>query len=228
MMRRILILCIVCLCGLGVMAQSDRQFVRSGNRAYRVQQYAKAQSEYMKALEKKNDNPQALYNLGCALMMQQKDSMAVSMFEKAVQVEKSKARKAMAYHNMGVICQNHRMYGEAMKAYAESLRNNPHDDATRYNYVLCKRLLKNQKKNGGGSNDKKNDKNQDKKEQQKKQNSDQKQQQQQQNNENNQKQMSKDNAEQLLNAVMQEEQNTQQKLKKAAQQRQTRQLQKNW
>ena len=51
-----------------------------------------------------------------------------------------------------MICQNRKLFGEAVKAYAESLRNNPNDNETRYNYVLCKRLLKNQKKNNGGQN----------------------------------------------------------------------------
>lgn len=56
---------------------------------------------------------------------------------------------ALVYHNIGVICQNHRMYGEAIKAYEQSLRNNPKDNETRYNLALCKRL---QKKQGNKNN----------------------------------------------------------------------------
>lgn len=54
-------------------AQSDRNFIRSGNKLYRQQNYAKAEIEYRKALAKNPSNPQAMYNLGCALLMQQKD-----------------------------------------------------------------------------------------------------------------------------------------------------------
>ena len=36
------------------------------------------------------------------------------------------------------------MYGEAIKAYEQSLRNNPKDNETRYNLALCKRLQKKQ------------------------------------------------------------------------------------
>ena len=151
-MRRLLFLYMACLCCLVANAQADRQLIRSGNRSYRHQIFAKAEAEYRKALDAKSDNTQALYNLGCALMMQQKDSMAVDLFEKAGRLENSKMRKAMVYHNIGVICQNRKLFGEAVKAYAESLRNNPNDNETRYNYVLCKRLLKNQKKNSGGQN----------------------------------------------------------------------------
>ena len=115
------------------------------------------------------------------------------------------------------------MYKEAIEAYKESLRNNPADNETRYNYVLCKRLQKNQ----NNQNDKQQNKddNKDKKNKDKKQeNKDNQQQKQQQSNE----QMSKDNAEQLLNAAIQEEKATQQRLKKSMQKPQKRNLDKNW
>ena len=56
---------------------------------------------------------------------------------------------------------------EQIERYKESLRNNPADNETRYNYVLCKRLQKNQK----NQNDKKQNKddNKDKKNKDKKQ-----------------------------------------------------------
>ena len=38
-------------------AQSDRQFIRSGNKLYRQQNYAKAEAEYLKALQKNSRNP---------------------------------------------------------------------------------------------------------------------------------------------------------------------------
>ena len=51
-------------------AQADRQFIREGNRLYRQNNYVKAETEYRKALSKNSRNTQAMYNLGCALMMQ--------------------------------------------------------------------------------------------------------------------------------------------------------------
>ena len=192
-------------------AQADRKFIRNGNRLYRQQQFAKAEAEYRKALSANSRNTQASYNLGCALLQQQKDSAAIAQFENAGKAETSKRRKAMAYHNMGVICQKHQMFSEAIEAYKESLRNNPSDNETRYNLELCRRQLKNQKKNDKNQNNKE-DKNKDK---QKKQ-------------QQPQQQMSKENAEQMLNAAMQEEKATQQKLKQKQQQPQRRKLDHNW
>ena len=220
MMKRYFFLFVACLLSIATMAQADRQFIRTGNRYYRLQNFAKAEAEYRKAVAVNGENAQALYNLGCALMMQQKDSIAVEQFQKAGSLEKSALRKAKVYHNIGVVCQAHRIYGDAIKAYEESLRNNPSDDETRYNLALCKRLQKNQKKGGGNSKEK--DKGKDK---QNKDQNDKKQQSQ----KNDQKdKMSKDNAEQLLNAAMQDEKNTQQRIKKAMQQPRSRKLQKAW
>ena len=215
---RYYILLITILCSSLMYAQSDRQSIRNGNSRYHAKDYSKAEVFYRKAIEKNPDNPQALYNLGCALMMQQKDSAAIVQYEKAGQLEKNPLRKAKVYHNIGVICQNHQMYQEAIVAYQESLRNNPKDDETRYNLALCKQKKKDNKdQNKNQQKEQKKDQNKDQKDKQKKE----------QQQQDNQK-MSKENAEQLLNAAIQEEKATQQRMKKAMQTPQKRNLEKNW
>jgi Ca-activated chloride channel family protein len=177
-------------------------------------------------VEKNQRNPQANYNLGNALMLQRKDSLAITQLEKAGKLETNPLRRAQAYHNIGVICQQHQLFSEAIEAYKEALRNNPVDDETRYNLELCKRQLKqqqNQQNQGNNKQDK-----QDKDKQDKQKQDQQKQQQQKQEQQKQDQQMSKENAEQLLNAAMQEEKQTQERMKKAQQQPQKRRLEKNW
>lgn len=227
MMGKYFFVIVMSFIAMSSMAQTDRQYIRSGNKFYRQQNFVKAEAEYRKSLSVNSENPQALYNLGCALMMQQKDSAAIVQYQQAGKVEKTASRKAKIFHNIGVICQNHKMYGDAIEAYKESLRNNPNDDETRYNLALCKRLDKKQQqqdKNDQNKQKKQDDKNQDKgkKEEQKKKDNQKKDKQEQ------QKQMSKDNAEQLLNAAMQNEKATQQRVKDAMRQNRSRNLQKNW
>ena len=206
-----------------VSAQNDRQLIREGNRLYRQKQYAQAEVLYRKAIAKKADNPQAVYNLGCALMMQQKDSAAIVQYENATKLEKNKLRQSKSWHNIGVMCQSHKMYGEAVRAYEQSLRLNPSDDETRYNLALCKQLNKNNPQQDKNQQDKKNEeKEDDKGQQQKKDKKDQ------QKEEQPKEQMSKDNAERRLDAAVQNEKATQQRLKKALQQPRKKQLQKNW
>lgn len=205
-----------------VLAQTDRQLIRSGNRFFYQQDYAKAEVEYRKAISLNGNNAHAIYNLGCALQAQQKDSAAIVQFENAGKIETNKIRKSKSFHNIGVICQSRQMYGEAAEAYKQSLRNNPNDNETRYNYVLCKRLMKNQKKQDSQSSKDK-DKNGQNKQQEKGKDKEDKREQQQ-----NKEQMSRENAEQLLNAAIQEEKATQERMKKAMQQPSRRSLQKNW
>ena len=94
---------------VSVMAQTDRAHIRMGNRYFRSGAVEQAEVEYSKALTKKDNNPQALYNLACAYMAQNKDSLAASFFEKASNVETSKFRKSKSFHNIGVIYQRHQM-----------------------------------------------------------------------------------------------------------------------
>jgi Ca-activated chloride channel family protein len=222
-MRRV-ILYILLLTAVSAQAQTDRQSIRHGNSFYHKKQWAQAEVEYRKALAKNAENPQALYNLGCALMMQQKDSAAIQQYQKAIQVETNKLRRSKASHNIGVICQNHKMYGDAIKAYQQSLRDNPSDDETRYNLALCKHLNKNNQQNQ--NKDQKQDNKQQEKEQNKNKdkNNDKNKEQQQPPKE----QISKENAEQLLNAAIQNEKATQQRMKKAMQKPQKRNVEKNW
>lgn len=226
LIRYMLALFVMAASVTNVYAQSDRQFIRSGNKLYRSQNYAKAEAEYRKAIAQNGQNPQAMYNLGCALMMQQKDSASIVQYEKAGKLENNKSRKAKIYHNIGVICQHRQMYGEAIEAYKESLRNNPDDNETRYNLALCKRQQKRQKQNGSEQKKSDNRKGRDK---QKKDEQQQKQQKQQQQPKNMPKdRMSKENAEQLLNAAMQQEKATQQRMKKALRQPGKKRLKMNW
>lgn len=225
-MKKLLFIFLLAVYALTGFAQADRQYIRSGNKFYRQQNFVKAEAEYRKSLSANPDNPQALYNLGCALLMQKKDSVAVQQFQKAAQIEKSPLRKAKVYHNIGFACQSHKLYADAINAYKESLRNNPSDNETRYNLALCKRLNKQQQQQQKKQQDKKNkDKNgkdkQDSKDKQNKQDPNQKQQKQ-------QEKMSRDNAEQLLNAAMQNEQATQRRVKDAMRQNRSRKLDKNW
>ena len=220
---------ILVLTALSATAQTDRQYIRQGNKQFRSGDYPNAEVSYRKAIEKNPKNPQAVFNLGNALMAQKKDSAAVVQFENASKLETNPLRKAKSFHNMGVVCQSHKMYGEAIEAYKSALRLNPADNETRYNLILCKhqqqKQQQNQQQNQQGNNDdkKKDDKKDQQKQDQQKDKQDDKKQQEQQ-----KPQMSKENAEQLLNAAIQNEKQTQDKLKKAQQQPQRRSTQKNW
>jgi len=206
-----------------------RRLVKEGNKQFLAGNFEKAEVSYSKAVEKNDKNPQAHYNLGNALLAQQKDSAAVEQFQKAGQLETNPLRKYQSYHNMGVICQRHRMYGEAIEAYKQALRLNPNDDETRYNLVLCQREKQKQDQQNQDQNQQ-NQQNKDdqQKQDQQKQDQQQKQDEQKEQQKQDKPQMSKENAEQLLQAAMQEEKRTQQRMKEAQKQGSRQQNEKNW
>ena len=212
---------------MSVSAQTDRQYIRQGNKQFNAGDYPNAEVSYRKAVEKNPKNPQAVFNLGNALLAQKKDSAAIEQFQNAANLETNPLRKYQSFHNIGVICQGHKMYGEAIEAYKSALRLNPADDETRYNLVLCQHQKQKQDQNKQNQQQNKNDQNKDDKKDQQKQ--DQNKDQDKKDKPQEQKpQMSKENAEQLLNAAMQQEKQTQDRMKKAQQQPQRRNILKNW
>lgn len=237
--RLCLMLGLLLVSTVAALAQNDRTFIRQGNRQYRARKWTAAEVQYRKAIARNANNPQAVYNLGCALMMQQKDSLAMQQFAKSADLQTTnKIRRAKSFHNMGVIMQNHQEFAKAIECYKMALRNNPQDNETRYNLALCQHQLKNQKnrqnqnknKSGNDKNnkDKQNKKNKDQNKDQNKQNNNKNKDKNNQSQKPEQDKMSRDNAEQLLNAAVQQEKATKQKMQKAMSQPRRRQYDKNW
>ena len=217
------------LFSLAAMSQTDRDYVRKGNRYMRDSIYDKAQVEYQKAIERDNTNPISHYNLGNALLYQNKAEDAMKEYETAARLEKDKGRLAQIYHNMGVVLQAAKQFDKAVACYRNSLRNDPTNNETRYNYALSLFQLKKNQNNQNNQDQQKDDQGKDEKEEkqqeQKPQQQEKKDEQQQQ---QQQEQMSRENAEQMLNAAMQDEKATQEKIQRAQQQHQQKRLQKQW
>lgn len=216
-------------------AQNDRDYVRRGNRLLRdsvnrQKNSDKAIVQYKKAVEYNPSCAIAHYNMGNALLLDGKVQDAMKEYEQAARLEKDSKRLSDVYHNMGVILQSAKQFDKAIECYKQSLRNDPANDETRYNYVLCQRQLKNQQNDNNQDQDKNKDKDQQQQQKQQQQQDKQdkekekeKQQQQQQEQE-----MSRENAEQMLQAAMQREKDTQEKVRRQQQQSRRRQLLKQW
>ena len=248
-MRRILLLLVFSFPFMMAMAQSARDFIRMGNRAYREKQYDKAETMYLKSIAK-DPTFEGYYNLGNAYVMQMKDSTAFDNYMKADSIgTNDPLRKAKNYHNMGNIwyaqgmAATHQQGGNAVGAfqraieyYKSSLRCNPDDNETRYNLAMAQHQLKKNQDQQQNGNDKNQDQ-QDKDKQQQQQKQDQQKQDEQKKEEDKQKQqqqpqpkkdeMSDQAAEQLLNSAQQDEKGVQHKVNKN-QNYKRRSLEKDW
>ena len=215
---------------------SDRDFIRLGNRHYRNMQFHDASTNYLKALSKKQSF-EANYNLGNSLVLQGQDSTAFERYKDALAQPCDNAlKKAKVYHNMG-----NQMYAngcammkssngnaiqsfqQAIDLYKSSLRCNPADNETRDNLAMAQYMLKkSQQQGGGGSQGQNKDEKKDEENQQQQQQQQKKEQQQQDNT------MSDEAAQQLLNSAQQDEKNVQKKVQEQKTNNRSRQLEKDW
>lgn len=231
-------------------AQSARDFIRMGNKAYRQGQYDKAETMYLKSVAKA-PSFEGYYNLGNAYVMQRKDSTAFENYKMADSLGTTDVmRKSFNYHNMGNIWYAQGVaamrskegnaagaFQNAIIFYKSALRCNPDDNETRYNLAMAQYQLKKNQNNNGGSGGQ-NDKDKDKQDQQKKDQQKQDQQNKQNqdpNKDDKQKQQPKEKkddmsdqaVEQLLNSAQQDEKSVQRKLNENKDNRR-KSLEKDW
>lgn len=221
------------LCISASAQKSYREHLRSGNKFYADSLYDKAEVEYRKAVEMDPNGSEALYNLGNALLRQEKAQEAMDQFTMAEKRTTNKKNLAEVHHNMGVICQASQDYANAVEYYKQALRENPTDHETRYNLAVAMKQLQNQQQQDQQQNE---NKEQEEKEQEQQQQNQQEQQQQEQQQEKqqqeqqaqeNEDEMSQENAEQLLESAMQDEKDVQERVKQMMQVR-GKKLDKDW
>ncbi len=217
-------------------AQTDKRYVRQGNRDYQKNKFADSEILYRKALDKNKTFPDAVFNTGDALYKQKKYEEAGKQFIENSSMNEDRYKKSAALYNLGNSFLQAKKIQEGIDAYKGSLKLNPGNPQAKYNLAYAQDLLRKQQqqqqqqqqnKDKQDQNKDKNKKNQqdnkdqknDNKDQQKndRQNQDQNQQQQQ----AQQQEMSKDDAQRLLNALANEEKDVQEKVKleKAAKER---------
>jgi tetratricopeptide (TPR) repeat protein len=238
--------CLFAFSSLAFSQKEVRKELRKGNKEYKLEKYTEAEINYRKALEANARSTDAAYNLGNSLYRQQKLPEAMEQYQATIQGETDKNKLAKTWHNAGNVALSAATAKEAesnpqelqkalqqsIEAYKHALRNNPHDDETRYNLALAQKLLEDQQnqdqdQNQDQNQDQKQDQDQDQDQKQDQQQQDKKQDQQEQ--QQNPNEMQKQNAEQILDAMMQNERETQEKVKQQQmQQQQQRKTEKNW
>ncbi len=187
-MHRFFYILVFALCaGVGgtVSAQRmpERSAVRSGNRQFNKGNYEESIERYGKALELAPGLFEATYDLGNALYKAERyDQAEQTMRQAAADTLRTEKERAEAFYNLGNAQFRQKKYKEALESYKQSLRLDPSDMETKYNYAYTKKLLDDQQNGGGG--------------QDQQQNQDQQNQQNQQNNENSDKQENPDDGQQ--------------------------------
>ena len=138
--------------------QTDRDYIRQGNRYFKYGERDKAVTAYQKAVEK-HPTVEAYYNLGCA----SQDTTTLEWYLKAESLGfKNAGKRAMNFHNMGNVwfmtCMANirsndpnleKYIDAAIKNYKSALRCNPLDEETRYNLAVAQ-WIKSHTRSGEG------------------------------------------------------------------------------
>lgn len=197
-MKRLIYVCVALLVisgvgnDLGAQYLPERRAVRKGNRQFERHNYKNSIDRYVEALDADSTCYEALYNLGNAYyqanLHRDKNPNnsfhwrdADSIFERiGYDTLLGRERRAEALRNLGESRLTQQRFEEALTALKESLKLNPSDAETKYDYMLAKRIVDQQQQNqqdqnqdqnqnqdrngggggnGGGQNDRNNDNN---------------------------------------------------------------------
>ena len=160
MKRFIFTILLIALCGAQAFAQVDRREVRSGNRAFKKGDFAKAEIDYKKALLKDSTSVAAQYNLSNDLYRLENYQEAEKFAKAALDSLSRSPRAADAHFNAGDIYLQQRRWSEAIEAFKSSLRLNPGDMDAKSNLAYAQKMLeKEQQDQQNQSNDQNQDQN---------------------------------------------------------------------
>lgn len=131
---------------------------REGNRLFQEKKYEDAEKAYLEARAEDPDRPEILYNLGNALVRQKKYQNAVQTLLQAI-AKGEKGLQASSWYNAGNAFYEAGDFGEAARAFTQSLRHNPADRDAKHNLELALKKLEEPQQNPPQGKDQK-DKNQ--------------------------------------------------------------------
>lgn len=151
-MRQIYTILFLLTLSIVAFGQNERKFVRNGNKLFMQAvkdttkvdsiKFSNAETEYLKALEKRPDDLQWNYNLADALYKQQRFKEAESKFTDLAEKMKEPVERARANHNLGNTQLMQEKLDESIESYKKALRENPSDIETKYNLAYAQMLKK--------------------------------------------------------------------------------------
>tara|TARA_B110000091_G_scaffold186971_1_gene207842 strand:+ start:4931 stop:5428 length:498 start_codon:yes stop_codon:yes gene_type:complete len=125
-------------------AQNAKFDLENGNSAYKNENYAEAEINFRKAMEKGEYQKEARFNLGNTMLRSEKLKEAIAEYKRIANDSPDKMLRSDAFHNMGNAYMMNKKLDEAIEAYKNALRLDPKDNDTRYNLAVAQKI-KNQK-----------------------------------------------------------------------------------
>ncbi len=234
--------CMFILISVSLNAQSDKKYIRKGNREYDKDKFSESEISFRRAIDNNKQSPDATFNIGDALYKQNKFEEAGKQFTENINQSNDKLKKSAGLYNLGNSLLKANKLEESIEAYKNSLKMHPENKEAKYNLAYAQDQLKKQQEQQKQQQDKdkqnqnkdknKKDQNKDQKDQNKKddkqKDQDQNKQDQKQQQQPDNQQISKEDAERLLNSLTNDEKNVQEKVKLAKASKTKVRTVKNW
>jgi len=162
--------------------QSDKKYIRKGNKAYNKEDYQKAEIDYLKAIQSDDPTHKGLFNWGDVLYKQKQYFNASSVFDSVSKLDLDDETMSKIYYNLGnsllklakdsaEIAQQ--ALASSIGSYKNSLRINPEDYEAKYNLAYAQKLIQDQQQQQKQDQQNKDQKDQQDKKDQQDQNKDQ-------------------------------------------------------
>ena len=216
----LLLISIFLMLSVTLNAQSDKKYIRQGNKEYEKSKFAESEVSYRKAIDDNKQSPDAVFNIGDALYKQKKFEDAGKQFIENTNLNEDKKKKSNSMYNLGNSLLMANKVKESIDAYKGSLKMNPYNNEAKYNLAYAQDLLKQQEQEQQQQQQQQNKDKQDQNKDNNKENQNEKEKDQQQNQNNDpeqqqQQSISKEDAQRILNALANDEKKVQEKVKLA-------------
>jgi tetratricopeptide (TPR) repeat protein len=154
-MKRIIFIIIIVLISLNIFAQNAKKLNRQGFKLYNDTSFSEAEKRFRSALEVDSLSFTYNYNLADALYKEGQFTAAEEKLKSLTENTNENEKLANIYHNLGnsqlkqveTKIAEQDLEGaiskteESIESYKNSMRINPEDKETKYNYLVAKKLL---------------------------------------------------------------------------------------
>lgn len=127
---------------------------REGNRLFAQGKYEDAEKAYLDAQVKNPGRPEVLYNLGNALIKQNKQDQGIQSLRQSIDKGDTGTKKN-SWYNTGNALFSMGRFRDSAEAFIQALRLDPADHDAKHNLELALKELKQQQQNQSNSNQKK-------------------------------------------------------------------------
>lgn len=223
----ILVTCFLSFLSTQLFGQSDRKFIRQGNREFKNEKFSEAEIYYRRALSNNKESEKAVFNAGDALYKQDKFEDAGNHFMEHYQMSEDNKKKAESMYNLGNSLLMNEKVKESIEAYKESLKLDPQNVQAKYNLAYAQDKLRQQEQQQQQQQDNNKDDGQQQNKEQEREDNNRQDEKQEEDGENRQT-ISKEDAERILKALENEEKDVQEKVKREKAEKTRVQTIKNW